>query len=73
MRSANRERTLQIHCDNCQSRFVAYYGTKEDVEPETIDVKKCGLCGGDPSKRDNFKYCALRLVAEVTARKVKRG
>jgi hypothetical protein len=73
LRSAHHERTLQIHCDNCQARFVAYYGTKEDAETETIDVEKCGLCGGDLTKRDNFKDCALRLLAEVTARTVKRG
>jgi hypothetical protein len=45
----------------------------EDADTETIDVEKCGLCGGDPLKRDNFKDCALRLVAEVTARNIKRG
>ena len=73
LRSANRERTLQIHCDNCQARFVAYYGTREDPETATIDVEKCGLCGGDSTKRDNFKDCALRLMAQVTARYVKRG
>ena len=73
LRSAHHERTLQIHCDNCQARFVAYYGTREDPETATIDVEKCGLCGGDSTKRDNFKDCALRLLAEVTARTVKRG
>jgi hypothetical protein len=29
--------------------------------------------GGDPFKRDNFKGCVLRLMAQVTARNVKRG
>jgi hypothetical protein len=70
---SNRERTVEIHCANCQAHFVAYYGTKEDAKTETIEVEKCGLCGGDPLKRDNFKDCALRLMAEVTARNVKRG
>jgi hypothetical protein len=67
-----RELTLQIHCDNCQARFVAWYGTEDDAETETFDVEKCGLCGGDPLKRDNFKDCVLRLMAQVTARNVKR-
>ena len=43
------------------------------METETIDVEKCVLCGGDSTKRDNFKGCALRLLAEVTARNVRRG
>jgi hypothetical protein len=69
----NRDRTLEVHCDNCQARFVAWYGTEEDADTETIDVEKCGLCGGDPFKKDNFKDATLRLVAQVTARGVKRG
>jgi Zn finger protein HypA/HybF involved in hydrogenase expression len=72
-RSPSRERTLEIYCDNCQARFVAWYGTEEEADTETIDVEKCGLCGGDSFKRDNFKDCTLRLVAQVTARGVKRG
>jgi hypothetical protein len=28
---------------------------------------------GDPIKKDNFKDATLRLVAQVTARGVKRG
>ncbi len=71
-RLPRRELTLQIHCDNCQARFVAWYGTEDDAETETFDVEKCGLCGGDPLKRDNFKDCVLRLMAQVTARNVKR-
>jgi hypothetical protein len=69
--SPNRERT--IHCDNCLRRFVAYYGTKEDAEPETIDVEKFGPCGGDPSKVTISRTGALRQVAELTARNIKRG
>ena len=72
-RSPNRDRTLEIHCDNCQARFVAWYGTEEEAETETADVEKCGLCGGDSFKKDNFKDCTLRLMAQVTARGVKRG
>ena len=68
-RPPNRERTLEIHCDNCQARFIAWYGTEEDADTDTIDVEKCGLCGGDPFKKDNLKDAVLRLVAQVTARK----
>ena len=32
---------------------------------------KCGLCGADTFKRDNFKDCTLRLMAQVTARNAK--
>jgi hypothetical protein len=42
---------LEIHCDNCQARFIAWYGTEEDADTDTIDVEKCGLCGGDPVKK----------------------
>ena len=71
-RTPNRERTLEIHCDNCHARFIAWYGTEEDADNETIDVEKCGLCGGDPFKKDNFKDAVLRLVPRVTARNIKR-
>jgi hypothetical protein len=72
-RSPSRERTLEVKCGNCQTRFVAWYGTAEDAETETVDVGKCGLYGGDSFKRDNFKDCTLRLMAQVTMRNVKRG
>ena len=36
------------------------------------DVDKCGLCGGDPFKKDNFKDAVLRLIPYVAARNVKR-
>ena len=71
-RAPSRERTVEVHCDNCQARFVAWYGTEEDAETETIDVEKCGLCGGDSLKRDVFKDTVIRLIAQVTARNVKR-
>jgi hypothetical protein len=29
---------LEIHCENCDARFVAYYGTEENVDTETLDV-----------------------------------
>jgi hypothetical protein len=61
-RPPSRKRTLEVHCDNCQARFVASYGTEEDAETETVDVEKCGLCGGDSFKKDNFKDCTLRLM-----------
>jgi Zn finger protein HypA/HybF involved in hydrogenase expression len=72
-RSPTRERTLEVRCDNCKARFVAWYGTEEEAETETVDVEKCGLCGGTASRKDNFKDCTLRLMAQVTARGVKRG
>ena len=46
---------------------------REDAETETVYVGKCGLCGGDGFKKDNFKDCMLRLMAQVTTRSVKRG
>jgi hypothetical protein len=61
-RPPNRERTLETHCDNCHARFIAWYGAEEDVDTDTIDVEKCGLCGGDPINRDNFKDAVLRLI-----------
>jgi len=64
---------LEIHCNNCQAPFIAWYGTEEDADIETIDVEKCGLCAGDPFKKDNFKDAVLRLIPYVAARNVKRG
>jgi len=46
---------------------------KKDADTKIIDVEKCGLCGGELVKRANFKDSALRLVAEYTARNIKRG
>jgi hypothetical protein len=51
---------------------VAWYGTEDDAPTDTLDVEKCGLCGGDPFKKDNFKDSVLRLMAQVTSRNVKR-
>ena len=67
-----RERTLEVHCGNCQAHFIAWYGTEESLDAQTFDVEKCGLCGGDPFKKDNFKECVLRLMAQVTAWNIKR-
>jgi len=36
------------------------------------NVEKCGLCGGDLMKKDNFKDAVLRLAPHLTARNVKR-
>jgi hypothetical protein len=71
-RSLDKSRTLEIKCDNGRARFIAFYGTEEDAETETVDVEKCGLCGGDSFKKDNFKDCVIRLVAQVTSRNAKR-
>jgi hypothetical protein len=40
--------------------------------PAVKEVNKCGLCGGDPFKKDNFKDCTLGLMAQVTARGIRR-
>jgi hypothetical protein len=69
----DRDRTLEVHCRNCGARFVAWYGSEEDADTEVKDVDKCGLCGGDPFKKDNFKDAVLRLIPYVTARNVKWG
>jgi hypothetical protein len=57
-----------VNCSNCGAKFVAYYGSDEE-NTETVEVQKCGLCGGDESKRDNFKNATIRLMAQVTARR----
>ena len=57
----SRDRTLEVHRDKCQARFVAWFGTEDDAETATVDVEKCALCGGDALKKDNFKDCVLRL------------
>jgi hypothetical protein len=62
------ERTLEVNCLHCGAKFVAYYGYDED-NVETVEVQKCGLCGGDEFKRGNFKNATIRLVAQVTARR----
>ena len=64
--------TLEIHCGNCGARFVAFYGTEENAATQIVDTEKCGLCGADPFKKGNFKDAVIRLVAQVTARGVKR-
>jgi hypothetical protein len=66
------DRTLEVHCRHCGAHFVPWYG-EEDADTEVKDVAKCGLCGGDPSKKGNLKDCVLRLVPQVTARNIKRG
>jgi hypothetical protein len=50
-----------------RQRFIAYYGAEEDADTDTIDVEKWGLCGGDQFKKDDFKDCVIRLIAQVTA------
>ena len=70
-RQPDRERTLEVRCGNCAARFIAWYG-EDDDETETKDVEKCGICRGDPTKRDIFKDSVLRLIPHVTARNIKR-
>jgi ribosomal protein L37E len=57
----DRDRTLKVHCRNCGARFIAWYG-EEDADTELKAVDKCGRCGGDPFKKDNFKDAVLRLI-----------
>jgi hypothetical protein len=71
--SPSRDRTLEFHCDNRKARFVAWYGTEEDAETDTVDVEKCGLCGGDSFRKDVFKDSVIRLMAQVAPRNIKRG
>lgn len=47
-------------------------GHEEDAETETVNVEKWGLRGGDGFKKDAFKETTIRLIAQVTARGVKR-
>ena len=65
-------RTLEIHSGNCGARFIAFYGTAEDAATQIVDTEKCGLCGADQFKKGNFKDAVIRVVAQVTARGVKR-
>ena len=51
---------------------MAWYGNEEDADTKVKDVEKCGLCGEDRFKKDNFKDAVLRLIAYVTSRNVKR-
>jgi hypothetical protein len=71
-RSSDTSRTLEIHCGNCGAKFVAFYGTEDEAGTETVDTDKCGLCGGDLFKKDNFKESVMRLMAQVTTRNIKR-
>jgi hypothetical protein len=71
-RSPDTSRTLEIHCGNCGARFIAFFGTEDDAATEIVDTSRCGLCGGDPFKKDNFKDAVLRLMAQVTSRNIKR-
>jgi hypothetical protein len=71
-RPSDTGRTLEVRCGNCQARFIAWHGTEEDAETETVHVERCGLCGGDPFKKDNFKDAVIQLLAQVTARGIKR-
>ena len=47
-------------------------GPRKNADTETVDVEKCGLCGGDSFKKDVFRDTGIRLIAQVTARNVKR-
>jgi hypothetical protein len=59
------ERSLEVNCSNCGAKFTAYYDPDEEVV-YTVHVSSCALCHGDPFKRDSFKGCTIRLLAEVT-------
>ena len=70
-RAPDISRTMEIHCGNCGASFIALYGTEEDATTELVDTDKCGLCGGDPFKKEKFKDSVLRLMAQVMTRNIK--
>jgi hypothetical protein len=63
---------VEVHRDNYQARFVPWYGPTKAPTPRRSAFEKCGLCGGNPFKRDNFRDCVLRLMAQVTEQNLKR-
>ena len=40
-----------------------------ETTPIPSKLGKCGRCGGDEHKRDNFKSATIRLMAKVTERR----
>ena len=36
------ERSLESNCSNCGAKFIAYYGTNEEVI-DTVNVRLCEL------------------------------
>ena len=54
------------------SEVCRFLWDRRDAGTETVDTEKCGQSGGDPLKKDNFKDSVLRLMAQVTARNIKR-
>ena len=67
----SRDRSLRCSCGTYGAYFIACYDTEKDAGTKVKDVDKCGLCGGDPFKRDNLKDAVLRLIPDVRARNVK--
>jgi hypothetical protein len=55
----------EVHSDNCQARFIAWYRTEEDAGTEVVDLERCGWCGGDSFRKDNFKDWVIQLLARV--------
>jgi len=70
-RQPSRERTLEVHRDNCQGAFHRVVRHRGRRRQPVLDVEKCGPCGGDPFN-DNFKD-SVPLMAQATVRNVKRG
>jgi len=43
------------------ARFIAYYGTEEDADTESIELEKCGLCAAPLQER---QFQGLRLATD---------
>jgi len=54
-----------VDCANCKARFIAYYGADED-DIEHLEVNACGLCRGDPTRKDDFAGKSMRIIADTT-------
>jgi hypothetical protein len=65
---------IRVNTATNRARMQGVYQTSvKGKRTRAAEVSPRGSCGDDPFKRDNFKDCVLRLMAQVTARGVKRG
>lgn len=58
------DRTLEVRYGNCRAKFRPWYGAN-DSGLQTIQVKRCGLCEGDPLMK---LMSVSRVSAEVGGR-----
>jgi len=64
---------VDLEVDRKTVHQVSAFGWRDWlVGLSTFAVGECGLCGGHPIMKDNFKGAVLRLMAQMTARHVKR-